>query len=117
MPKFSIIATDYEFHTPRDDMRRGLWSIATQSFKDYELIIVHDGPKEKSYNDECDLSIFEKSPIIVNTPQRMNDFSHSSKDFGMRMATGEYILHFNINNILYIRISYRHTCIDRKSVV
>ena len=31
----------------------------------------------------------------------MNDFSHSSKDFGMRMATGEYILHFNINNILY----------------
>ena len=101
MPKFSIIATDYEFHTPRDDMRRGLWSIATQSFKDYELIIVHDGPKEKSYNDECDLSIFEKSPIIVNTPQRMNDFSHSSKDFGMRMATGEYILHFNINNILY----------------
>ena len=101
MTKFSIIATDYEFHTPRDDMRRGLKSIADQTFKDYELIIVHDGPKKISYENEIDLSIFDKSPKIINTPKRINDYSHSSKDLGMKIASGDYILHFNINNLLY----------------
>jgi len=48
MPKFSILSTDYDKHVPRDKMKQGLETISMQTFKDFELIIVHDGPKPTS---------------------------------------------------------------------
>jgi glycosyltransferase involved in cell wall biosynthesis len=98
MPKFSIIAVDYEFHVPRPGMQAGLQSIADQTFKDFELIIIHDGPKEVSYEQEFDLSKFPSPPIILNTPERMNDWGHSSRDYGMQRANGDYFIQFNIDN-------------------
>jgi hypothetical protein len=53
-PRFSIIAVDYEKHVPRAGMVRGLESLAKQTFKDFELVICHDGPKETPYEDEID---------------------------------------------------------------
>lgn len=100
MPKFSIIAVDYENHVPRDGMVRGLDSISNQLDKDYEIIIVHDGPKKISYEEEYDFSKLENVKFL-NTPERMNDWGHSSRDLGMRNATGEYYINFNIDNILY----------------
>jgi glycosyltransferase involved in cell wall biosynthesis len=101
MPKFSIIATDYENHVPRDGMRRGLKSLLDQTFDDYELIIVHDGPKEVPYSEEVDLDEFNVPIKIINTPKWLNQFGHPSRDFGMKYATGDYFIHFNIDNFLY----------------
>jgi hypothetical protein len=100
-PKFSIIAVDYEFHVPRDGMRRGLQSLADQSFKDYELIICHDGPKAIPYEQEIDFNAMGLDPIIINTEDRMQDWGHWSRDKAMRMATGQYFFQFNIDNLMY----------------
>jgi len=101
LPKFSIIATDYELWVPRDAMRRGLQSIVDQKYKNYEVIVVHDGPKETPYEEEFDFSQFGDKVKFFNTPERMNNWGHSSRDLGMKNATGDYILHFNIDNFLY----------------
>lgn len=101
MKKFSIIAVDYEHHVNRIGMRQGLSSLAAQSFKDYELIVVHDGPKNIPYEDEFDFSLFP-SVRFMNNPVRIGDWGHTGRDLGMRNAEGEYFFHFNIDNLLYM---------------
>lgn len=102
MPKFSILATDYDQHVPREGMKKGLKSLSSQSMSDYELIICHDGPKEKTYEEEgIDFKALGLDPIIMNTDKRYNDWGHTSRDEMLRIAKGEWIIHFNIDNILY----------------
>jgi len=101
MPKFSIIAVDYEKTVPREEMIKGLISLATQTFKDFELVIVHDGPKEVPYEKEVDFYKLGLNPIILNTEKQMGQYGHNSRDLGMRHATGDYFIQFNINNMLY----------------
>jgi glycosyltransferase involved in cell wall biosynthesis len=99
---FTIIAVDYEHHVPRDGMRAGLQSLADQTFKDFELIIVHDGPKVIPYEDEVDFEAMGLDNVkIMNTAERMNNWGHSGRDLGMREASGEFFLQFNIDNKLY----------------
>jgi len=100
MTKFSIIAVDYEHHVNRFAMRQGLSSLAGQSFKDYELIIVHDGPKNIPYETEFDFSVFPKVRFM-NNPVHVGDWGHTGRDLGMRSATGDYLFHLNIDNYLY----------------
>jgi len=101
MPKFSIIAVDYENHVPRDGMANGLRSLANQTFKDFELIICHDGPKENAYEYDAILNELGLTAVITNTPERMNNWGHSSRDHAMKIANGDYFIQFNIDNIFY----------------
>ena len=101
MPKFSIIAVDYEHHVPRDGMINGLRSLANQTFKDFELIICHDGPKENQYEYDQVLEQLGLKAVITNTPKRMNDWGHSSRDHAMKIANGDYFVQFNIDNVFY----------------
>ena len=113
MTRFSIIATDYEPYVPRDRMVEGLTSLANQSFKDYELLIVHDGPRNCRLSDEVDLSMFgNNQPTIMDTDKFYGVYGtdefyagygwgHHSRDIGMKLSQGEYIINFNIDNILY----------------
>jgi glycosyltransferase involved in cell wall biosynthesis len=100
MPRFSIITTDYEHHVPRSQAERGLNSLVNQTFDDYELIIIHDGPKDIPYEEEFDLTRFNNVRVI-NTPVRMNNLGNSSRELGVLEAKGDFILHFNIDNFLY----------------
>ena len=110
MPKFTVIATDAENHVPRNKMKQGIDSLFKQTFKDFELLIIHDGPRVGSYDDELD-NIPENTGFIY-TDQHYGIYGleefyagygwgHHSRDLGLKMAQGEYILHFNIDNILY----------------
>ena len=101
MSKFSIIAVDYEHHVPRDGMYKGLKSLAEQTFKDFELIICHDGPKDDPYEYDPILEELGLQAVIINTAERHNDWGHSSRDYAMKRATGEYFIQFNIDNIFY----------------
>lgn len=110
MPKFTIVATDAENHVPRDKMKEGIDSIVSQEFKDFELLIIHDGPREGSYDNE--LENVPENTRFLQTEQHYGIYGldkfwagygwgHHSRDLGIREATGDYILHFNIDNILY----------------
>jgi Glycosyl transferase family 2 len=99
MPRFTIIAPDYEFHVTRPFAVNGLQSLANQTFKDFELIYVHDGPKNIPFDQE--FGSLGLSPVVINTPIRHNNWGHSSVDMAMRQATGDYFIRLNIDNILY----------------
>lgn len=109
MTRFSIIATDYEPYVPREKMLQGLRSLSSQIYKDFELIIVHDGPKTTSsaeYSAAIDnykyLETDKHYGIYgLDTFYAGYGWGHHSRDLGMREATGDYIINFNIDNILY----------------
>jgi hypothetical protein len=93
MPLFSIIVVHYQGTVPHDVFVRGQKSLEQQTFQDFEILRYHDGPL-------FDASIQNRWPIKC-TPQRHNDWGHSLRDIGIREARGDYILHFNADNILY----------------
>jgi len=107
MPKFSIIATDAENHVPREKMKQGVRSILDQTFDDYELLIIHDGPRENPFEldlpDNAKLLETEQFYGIYGLDEFYAGFGwgHHSRDMGIKVAKGDYILHFNIDNILY----------------
>jgi hypothetical protein len=93
MPKFSVILVHFQGTVPHETLCRGLNCIQSQTSKDFELLAYHDGPL-------LDTSV----PMPVQfkcSEKRFDDWGHSLRDIGLREATGEYILHFNADNILY----------------
>ena len=93
MPLFSIIVVDYQGVNSHETLLRGLGSLHAQTFRDFEILCYHDGPllyPQRQFPE----------PIIC-TDRRFNDWGHSLRDLGMRRARGEYILHFNADNLLY----------------
>jgi len=105
-PKFSIIVVDCDRHTPREGALRGVNSILAQTLRDFEVIFVHNGLKEQSYEEEFDLSALEKVKAIY-IKEEFNDWGNTSRNYGSRVADGEYFLFFNIDNFLY------PTCLER----
>ncbi|GEO81532.1 glycosyltransferase family 2 protein [Pararhodospirillum oryzae] len=101
MPLFSIIVVDYDGSVPRERARRGLASLAAQRFRDFEVIVLHDGPRTHGScaDDLAGLDL----PLVrsTQTTTRIGDWGHSLRDAGLQLAQGEYIVHFNADNILY----------------
>lgn len=92
-PKFSIIIPHYQGSIDHDHFLRGIRSIHAQMFRDFEILCYHDGPLLDAGLD---------FPVkIFPTSKRYNDWGHSLRDIGIHEARGEYILHFNPDNILY----------------
>ena len=110
MTKFTIVATDAEGHVAREGMKEGIESLFRQSFKDFELLIIHDGPRNGDYGDE--LQSIPENTKFLETEKHYGIYGldkfwagygwgHHSREFGINKASGEYIIHFNIDNILY----------------
>ena len=93
MPLFSIINVHYQPTIPHPTFLRGVASVRAQTFTDYEMLVYHDGPL-------TDPAAAMPVPVRC-TPTRHNDWGHSLRDRGIREATGDYILHFNADNVLY----------------
>jgi glycosyltransferase involved in cell wall biosynthesis len=91
-PRFSIIMPHYQGSIDHDTFLRGVNSILNQTCKDFEIICIHDGP----------LLTKEEFPVeVICTKKRYNDWGHSLRDWGIKKAKGEYIIHFNPDNVLY----------------
>ena len=105
-PKFSIIVIDCDSHTSRESARRGVTSILAQTVRDFEVIFVHNGLKKIPYEEEFDLSALERFKTI-HIKEVFNDWGNTSRNYGTRVADGEYFLHFNIDNLLY------PTCLEK----
>ncbi len=93
MPKFSIVVPHYQGAVNHKRFCRGIQSLLDQRYKNFEILCYHDGP------------LLDKRlpmPVPVDpTPVRYNDYGHSLRDRGIQMAAGDYIIHFNPDNILY----------------
>ena len=93
VPRFSIIVVHYQPAVPHPIFCRGIASLRAQTFKDFEILCYHDGPL-------TDPSV--QFPIPVRcTPTHHNDWGHSLRDLGIRQAAGDYLVHFNADNVLY----------------
>lgn len=92
-PRFSIVVVHYQGTVPHSVFCRGIESLRAQTFPDYEILAYHDGPL---------LNPTVALPVPVRcTEVRYNDWGHSLRDRGIREARGEYIVHFNADNVLY----------------
>lgn len=95
MPLFSIIVPHYQGVIPPEIFQRGIASLQQQTFKDFEILAYHDGPL---------LDPAAPLPVPLRcTEIRHNDWGHSLRDRGIHEASGDYIVHFNADNILYPR--------------
>lgn len=101
--RFSIVIVDYDQSVKREYMQRAIRSTMNQSLDStqIEVILLHDGPKEKDYKEELSLKEFNSINAIVISDKRFNDWGHSLRDMGIRQAQGEYIIHLNADNVLY----------------
>jgi hypothetical protein len=95
-PMFTIIVAHYQGSIPHEIFCRGIASIEAQTFKDYELLVFHDGP------------FLDPDPEpggwpfdVMATEQRYDDWGHTLRHTGIAMARGCYIVHFNADNVLY----------------
>ena len=92
-PLFSIIVVHYQGTVSRETFARGIASLQNQTFTDFEILCYHDGPL---------LDAEAPRPVPIRaTERRFNDFGHSLRDIGIHEARGEYIVHFNADNVLY----------------
>lgn len=94
-PRFSVIAVDHE-SIDRDGATRGLTSLAKQTCRDFEVVLVHDGPASPAWREW--VSWLPLRPIVLETGYRLENFGHWSRDLGMRAAHGDWFVHHNIDN-------------------
>jgi hypothetical protein len=95
-PRFSIIGIYYQGVHPPEVFTRGVGSILNQTFKEFELLIYHDGPLTEPVPE-----VNGVVPEVRCMDRRYNDWGHTLRDRGIREAVGDYILMFNLDNILY----------------
>lgn len=89
MPKFSIIVPVYNVE---NYIRECLESIKSQTYKDYEVIIVNDGTKDNS------IEIAKEYPFkIIN---QKNQGLSVARNTGVKHAKGEYILFLDSDDYL-----------------
>jgi len=92
-PIFSIIVPHYQGSVSHERFLEGIESLQNQTFQDFEILCYHDGPL---LDDNVEFPI----PVIC-TKKRVNNWGHSLRDRGIWEAKGEYIVHFNPDNLLY----------------
>ena len=96
-PKFSIIVPHYDGVISDEMFIEGMKSLDESTFRDFEVLIYHDGPVSRPIPD---LSEFSFTYKYRETKTRYNDWGHSLRDLGIKEASGDYIIHFNPDNIL-----------------
>jgi hypothetical protein len=96
--KFSVVVPHFDGTITDDVLLRGLDCLHYQTLRDLEVILLHDGPISRPLPIQTRHDLV--SDVII-TSERYNDWGHSLRDLGIRQARGEYIVHFNADNILY----------------
>jgi glycosyltransferase involved in cell wall biosynthesis len=94
--KFSIVVPHYDQSISDEFFRRGMNCLLEQTFKDFEVLVYHDGPTSR----EIPMPDDDRFKLRV-TKERENNWGHSNRARGIRKAKGEYIVHFNPDNVLY----------------
>lgn len=100
MPRFSVIVPHFDGAITDALLLRGLGCLAQQTFRDFDVLLYHDGPLSRPLPDFTALGLDARLRTVVGKI-RHNDWGHSLRDRGIREASGDYIVHFNPDNVLY----------------
>lgn len=92
--KFTIIITAYKRY---EQIKCLLYSLFAQTYKNFELIIIHDG-YDQSHLEL--MSEFTGRPNIkyFQTPIRYNDWGMSLRNIGIPLAEGDFVINTNDDN-------------------
>jgi hypothetical protein len=99
-PRFTIVAVDYDQWVSREGAKRGFKSLAEQTFKNFEVVFLHDGPRTRNVEEDLDLESLNLDITHVSTHERFNLWGHPQRHLGVQIAKGDYIIHFNCDNYL-----------------
>lgn len=97
-PKFSIIVPHYDETISDEVFVRGITCLLNQTYKNFEVLIYHDGPISRPIPE-----IYKnlQNHKLVITDKRENNWGHGNRNRGIHDSKGEFIIHFNPDNILY----------------
>lgn len=112
--KFSIIVPHYDGVISDKVLCQGLDSLSQSTFKDFEVLIYHDGPTSRPFPKIGGYNLNYK---YKETKKRYNDWGHSLRDLGIKEASGEYIVHFNPDNLLYPNILKELSKMDDDAII
>ncbi len=96
--KFSIIIPHFDGTKTDEELESLLQNIEDQTFRDFEVLLYHDGPESRT---PVDLSKYTYPITYKATESRYNDWGHTQRDMGIREASGEFIIHMNSDNVMY----------------
>lgn len=103
---FSIVIPNYN---SEQWIRRLMESIKSQTFKDYELIVVDDISTDNSFNIladyQYDNDFYMKLELFQNTYKRYNG---GTRNAGVEMAKGDYIIFADCDDYFY-----KSTCLEQ----
>ncbi|MCC7276288.1 MAG: glycosyltransferase family 2 protein [Alphaproteobacteria bacterium] len=95
------MAVHYDGVVDDATLHRGLGSLQAQTFRDFEVLLYHDGPPRRPLRSDDLVRRCDRLTRVTATERRYADWGHSLRDRGIREARGDYIVHFNVDNILY----------------
>jgi glycosyltransferase involved in cell wall biosynthesis len=92
--KFSIVVVSYKRY---NELKCLLYSLLSQTYGDFELIVLHDGPDE---DHKLLMDDFKKDQriIYIQTPARYNDWGMTLRNIGIEMCSGDFIINTNDDN-------------------
>ncbi len=95
-PELTVVCVSYKRYQQLPIL---VHSLLTQTVPSFKLLVLHDGPDERMQGILEGLR--EQSPDQIDyvfTEQRFNDYGHTLRDMGIRMADTPYLLITNDDN-------------------
>ena len=96
--KFSIVMTVFKKH---ELLRTAIQCVCDQTYGDWELLIYVDGDMSKFLTNVVRNAATEKHIRIIHYPQPRGTFGNQARHRGMNEATGDYIVWYGHDNIIY----------------
>lgn len=97
---FTIIIPHYDKSISDEDFERCLMSLHKQTYKDFEVLIYHDGDLSRPISTTAKILIKNlKAKLFIE--KHVGVWGHNNRDKGIRKAKGKYIIHLNADNVLY----------------
>ena len=99
--RFTVVMVWYQGAVSDFEFTRMLKSLVTQDYKDFEVLIYHDGKLLKSITKEQQDLLNKLNYKLIAEGDRVNKWGHNNRHKGILKAKGEYIIHTNADNIFY----------------